>query len=442
MANEIPDFTVKTRPIDPTALATILQRKAEMEQQQRNLQQQRQDQMIAGIAPAIEAGQHIATNMMSLSEKRNQAKGLSDLTNLLSQPEPSTPSPTASSSALPTQGTFGVQPSPEQVNDVQNQTQARQRALVTALAQANPDEFTKKMLDQQFSEPKASLSLEQKDVLHNGEPTTALFDKTTGNYYDASNKQQLTGTIKPYSPANDTELTDADRKRLGPLAQAVIEGRATPSALVNARGNDKAKLSQLAAEKDPSFDLSLAPQRIATRKDFSSSGKSGQALTSLNTVMGHLDTLNNAADKLDNKQVTKYNTIANYVKNNIGKPEVKQFNAAKVMVVSELGKIAQGSGVVTNEERKQFDDQISDASSPEQVKGVTKTWIDLMKSRTDALKANWNQTMPGIQPPVPFINDKTKKILVKRGYNPNTLEPNDSASNDKVDAFFADLLKK
>jgi hypothetical protein len=441
MAN-IPDFTNKQPMIDPMAIANILQRRSEIEYKQQQDAQNRRDQLLAGIAPAIEAGQHIASTMMDMAAKRNQAKGLTDLTTLMTAPPIAPPAPTASSNAIPEVGTFGVQPSPEQNQGYQQSLQDRQKAMVSAYARANPEDFTKQASKVMFPEDKA-VDLEQKEVLFNGTPTIALFDKHNANYYDASTKQVLKGDIKPYSPAQDTELTDKDRQELGGLADAIIEGRASPNALVSARGARKEKLSRIVAEKDPSFDLSLAPQRMAIRKDFTPSGKSGQALTSLNTVIGHLDTLNSAADKLDNAQVTKYNSIQNYVKSNIGKPEVKQFNAAKVMVVSELGKIAQGSGVVTNDERKQFDEQIAASSSPEQVKGVTSTWMDLIKSRTDAIKSNWTQTMSNVKPPVPFINDKTKKILVKNGYNPDTLEKNGPGqSNDKVDAFFQSLLRK
>jgi hypothetical protein len=155
-----------------------------------------------------------------------------------------------------------------------------------------------------------------------------------------------------------------------------------------------------------------------------------------------LDTLAETSKKLDNAAIPKYNTIKNYVKNNIGKPEVKQFNAAKIMVVSELGKVAQGSGVVSNEERAQFSKEIDDASSPDQVRGVTETWLDLIKSRTDALKSTWGQTMGDNPSPTPFINNKSKKILQKHGYNPDTLEKNATGSSDKADAFFAALLRK
>lgn len=438
MANG-PDFTVKTKSLDAGVVADVLQRKRQIENEQNQSSLNTFNDRMKRITDAITAGQTVASNMMALAEKRNQIAGTKELTGLLQQPTPQPPAPIASSSALPEAGSFPVQPSPEENAAYQDKIQVRNAALLAALVKANPKEVTQEFAKTQFAQP-AKPDFQAKTVLYNGIPTEAGFDPRNNRFVDVQTQQPLTGKIEPYNSLNTpTDVTDEDRKRLTPLAKAVVEGRALPAALVNARGTDKVKLSQIAAELDPQFDLSLAPQRIAVRKDFASAGRSGQALTSLNTVIGHLDTLDGKINALDNKQIAKLNSVVNYVKSNIGRPEVSGFLAAKSLVNAELAKVAQGSGVVTNEERKEFSTALDSASSPDQAHEVILTWMDLMKSRVDSMKSNWSQTMGDMEPPTPFINEKSKAKLIKHGYDPKTLEKVQSASGSSrppLDSFF------
>ncbi len=217
MATDIPDFRNHNTPIDPMAIANVLQRRSEIEYRQNKDAQDRRDALLAGVAPAIEAGQHIASSMLDLANKRNQAKGVSDLSNLLTAPPITPPAPTASSSAIPS-GSFPVQPSPEQNAGYQQSLQDRQNAMVQAIARANPSKFTDQASKAIFKEtPEAKpLDLQSKQITHNGEPTEALFDKTTGNYYDPATKQPLTGKITPYgmssAMAEQRQLSRIDKQ--------------------------------------------------------------------------------------------------------------------------------------------------------------------------------------------------------------------------------------
>jgi hypothetical protein len=420
---DIPDFRVQTPAIDPTAFATVLQRRRQIEDQNSQAEQERKDNRLTRILAAVQGGQAIAKNMMDLADKRSQSQGRAALEGIMTSPEPQPPAPMAQSSMAPTSEPFPVAPSTEQVQDYSNAVTDRRKRLLSALVQANPDEVTKQMAQMAFPEASKGVapSYEAKDILYNGKPMKANYESHTGAYTDPMTGGTLTGDIQPYSPADNTEITDKDRSELMPLAKAIVEGRATPSALTNTRGSRKEKLARLAAEIDPSFDLSMASQRGAIRRDFTT-GNSAKALTSLNTVIGHLDTLNAASDALDNTNFPKFNSLENYLKKNTGKADVQKFTAAKNLVDSELGKVAQGSGVVTNEEREQFSRNLGAASSPAQVKGVIATYVDLMKSRTDSLKSNWEQAMPGVSTPIPVLNNHSRVVLKKYGYNPNTME--------------------
>lgn len=292
------------------------------------------------------------------------------------------------------------------------ETQDTEEGLISVLNSA-----AKEVRDTQPEVPKPDKPLYYTDTGRG--ITYRAGDETRANVTDIP----ANADVRPLNiQGQDIELTDADRKSLMPLAKALVEGRATPGQMVNARGMAKQKITMLAAEIDPNFDFTQMPTRQKVRNDFAPNGTMGKALTSLNTVIGHLDTMGEAANKLNNKALVKYNSLGNYISKNIGNPEVTNFNAARNLVIGELGKIAQGTGVVTNEERTMFQKDLENSNSIEQINGVVNTYMDLIKSRTDAIKGNWTQTFPMTQPPIPFINEKAKAKLIKHGYDPISLE--------------------
>lgn len=160
---DIPDFTNKNRPIDPMAIANILQRKAEIEQNQRNIEQKRKDDLLAGIAPAIEAGQRIAGSAMAMAEKRNQKKGLEDLTDIVSTPPPTDPTELAQ----------------------------RQRDLTSALARTDKDEFVKAAMKQTFPADDKTFAPQAitYSSIKTGKPEIAIM--RNGNLYYPNTDEQI-----------------------------------------------------------------------------------------------------------------------------------------------------------------------------------------------------------------------------------------------------------
>lgn len=68
------DFRVRTPAIDPTAFANVLQRKQQMENEQQRYEQERKDNRLKRITDAIMAGQNIASNMLTIADKRGELK--------------------------------------------------------------------------------------------------------------------------------------------------------------------------------------------------------------------------------------------------------------------------------------------------------------------------------------------------------------------------------
>lgn len=427
------DYTYKLGLND--SILSGLQRKAQIEQAA--AAETKQQEKAQWLQVAKFSSKAVSNNIEYTKQKQKQ-----DFINTLSDSLASQLTPLGASQIFQNQapGTIGPRNQTSKTIPVAS-FDPQKSDMVRAAVQLNPEAFSQQYAESIFNKPKP-LALQVKSVLVDGNPTEASFDPATNSWFDTNN-QKITGKITPLSQQVAGELTEADRRRLMPLAKAVVEGRASPSTLVSARGAEKEKLSLLAAEIDPNFDLSLAPQRIATRKDFSSGGKSGQSLASLNTALGHLDTMVESGTKLNNSQLKLWNRVKNTAKRETGDPAVDKMLAARDAVTSELGRVFQATGVVTDSERHEFRARLSEASSPEQIRAVAETWIDLLKSRTDTLKANWEQSMGGNEPPVPFINTKTKRVLEKHGYDAKTLEKTDqiSSGGDMSKMSTADLIK-
>ncbi len=435
------DFNFKSQ-IDPTAIAGLAQRQAQTQAEMDQQASQQKMKMIQEVAQSV--GSLVSSSIEASKKRQNEdflkKYAASQVPNqMMPQQGPGMPA-----QAGPIYGAEQTLPS------VSTPDYAGQNAAKAAVAM-NPAQFAKDLSATFTQTPLQKAEAEKnhyqsiKDRQLTGPttaPTQALVNRAAGilkitapdmaGMSEQQSNQWLDnakGQLPQLSASNPGELTDDDRRRLKPLARMIGEYRVKdPSTLVSARGAEKEKLSMVLAEDYPNVNLQNYATQSKLRNDYTPSGTSGKSLTALNTVIGHLDTLQSKLESLDNAEVTKYNTVGNWAAKNVGKPEVSGFNAAKTLVDGELGKIVQGSGVVTNEERRQFKEDLDSASSPAQAKEVIATWMDLMKSRTDAIKANWTQTMGDTKAPVPFINDKAKKILIKRGYNPDTLEKMDPSA--------------
>lgn len=176
---------------------------------------------------------------------------------------------------------------------------------------------------------------------------------------------------------------------------------------------------QAAAILDPSFDASQYAIRKSLRQDFTS-GKSAQAITSLNTVIGHLDTLSKRADELKNKLLPSYNRAANAVLSETGNPAVKNFEIARNAVADELLKVFRSTGG-TESEVQAWKQQIDSSGSPEQLKGAVNQALELLGSRVAALQ---NQYERGLGKPkdFQFFTAKSREILKRLGANAESME--------------------
>lgn len=142
---------------------------------------------------------------------------------------------------------------------------------------------------------------------------------------------------------------------------------------------------------DPSFDAINYNTRASTRRDFAS-GPSAKNVTSLNTVMGHIEALKNAGEALQNGQIPLVNSAVNMIKNATGNPEVNNFQTAADAVADELERAFRGSaGAVTG--IRNWRERLNPSASPAQQQGAWKEMAALLDSRIEALGDQYSRGM-------------------------------------------------
>lgn len=186
-----------------------------------------------------------------------------------------------------------------------------------------------------------------------------------------------------------------------------------------------------AQDYDHSFSPSQYDIRQNVKKSFAS-GQDSQNMTSLNTAIGHLDSLRDAGEKLDNFGgiTTPLNIVANAYESATGDPRVNDFNERANAVATELTRAFRGSGGAEADVtawRKNLPVNGSPAQQQEAIDGA----IDLLSSRISSLKDKYKNGM-GKQSDFQFLNDKARGILINMGYDPNKIENGTKAKDSRL----------
>ena len=174
-----------------------------------------------------------------------------------------------------------------------------------------------------------------------------------------------TGTMPPLGMGK--KAADARTQILNRAQQISTGGGATPA---------EAATNVVGAKQD------VAAQ-TATLKDFSA-GPSSKRVTANNTALNHLETLDKLADSLANSDIRVVNAAGNAFAKATGSSAPTSFDAAKQLVASEVIKaVTQNGGGVT--ERQEAAKNFASAGSPEQLKGITQTYRDLLGGQLTTL---------------------------------------------------------
>jgi hypothetical protein len=167
------------------------------------------------------------------------------------------------------------------------------------------------------------------------------------------------------------------------------------------------EINRLAQEQGKVYDAGQFKIRSKTRQDFIT-GQQGKAVQSMNVAVDHLDTLQEAATALNNKDFRLFNQVANMYSNNTGSPAVTDFNGVKTIVGSEVAKAISG-GATALGDREEIRAEISAANSPAQLSSLIHKYQKLLAGQVKGLKQTYEGA--GLTDFDKKLLPRTKKVL-------------------------------
>lgn len=143
--------------------------------------------------------------------------------------------------------------------------------------------------------------------------------------------------------------------------------------------------------RDMASQVVMAGQDTAAQKavvkDFTS-GKAAVATRSFNTAIDHLETMDKLATALQNGDTRAFNSVGNFFAKQTGTAAPANFEAAKAIVGGEVAKALTGANMALKD-REEIRDAIIASSSPEQLRGVLKTFRQLLGGQLNSLNIQY-----------------------------------------------------
>jgi hypothetical protein len=197
-------------------------------------------------------------------------------------------------------------------------------------------------------------------------------------------------TTAPVNPAAATPATTTPAATpIKSIAQQVLDGD-IPFPTGHNMVQKQAMLNQvnaLAQEQGKIYDQGLYKRRNETESKFTT-GKQGDTVRSMNVAIDHLDTLQQAANALNNGQLPIFNSIANDYAKRTGQAAPTNFESVKSLVADEVTKAIMG-GATALGDREKADAAINAAQSPQQLAGVINQYQHLMAGQLSGLKQQY-----------------------------------------------------
>jgi hypothetical protein len=159
---------------------------------------------------------------------------------------------------------------------------------------------------------------------------------------------------------------------------------------LSSMGGRREQAINWAIQYDPGFDQKTYNERYNAVNRWAT-GPQGQNLTSVNTSINHLDTLQEAARDLASHDVRIVNAAQNRIATEFGRPGVTSFEGVRDIVADELVKSVIGSAG-SQEDRQNMRNTLRSANSPEQLAGMIQYYEKLMAGRVSEMKRNYVET--------------------------------------------------
>ncbi len=241
-----------------------------------------------------------------------------------------------------------------------------------------------------------------------------LEQTASGALVDARSKQPVDPeTIKPGSMQTGTTVNQEAARA---TAEAIYEFRQPPLsgyALRSGSGPQILKeLQEIGQERGRPFD---AKQYYPAKTLMDGYGRTtpnspGGQLNSINTATQHMDQLRELAVALQNKSIPAANVGLNYVKTQLGHPEVTNFDQAAAIVGDEVIKAVVGGGAAVYD-REGIQKRLSNTKAPEQILQGLDTLKGLMGGRANTMLKQWSSL--GLDPDqwVSKLTDETRDAV-------------------------------
>ncbi len=189
------------------------------------------------------------------------------------------------------------------------------------------------------------------------------------------------------SEATGQEFLDLLEPGQAVLVKAVADGRMQLSDL-RGRG-EQAKIAQLVNQYDPAFKAYSGKNIAFVEKDFTS-GPTSKNITSINTAIGHLGSLEKLGEAMQNGDMKTANRLLNAAKTEFGNPNATNYELAQIAVGEELMRTFRGVGASVTE-AEQWKSKLDGSMTPQQMRNVVKTAAELLESRISAIDSQWKR---------------------------------------------------
>lgn len=217
----------------------------------------------------------------------------------------------------------------------------------------------------------------------NGAPASGIGFPTDPKTGEPLQGQDLLANLQKTNPA------------AAAMVQAIIRGDASVT------GRNLQKYLPVAAMVDPTLSQFNYDARKATALDFSSKGKNGANIKSLETVGGHIEKMIESYNKLGNQWSPEYNSIKNWFNTKLGAGAFSKFETYATGVANELGTVFRSYGM-SDSEINSWRKQISTSASPEQFSENMSALLDMLKTRKEAIASQYRNGMGKDLPPETF----------------------------------------
>jgi hypothetical protein len=193
--------------------------------------------------------------------------------------------------------------------------------------------------------------------------------------------------------------------------KALKEGRmAIPSGFAVSKPYWQQMLGKLAVY-DPKFDLVDASARSKMRAS-ATSGDLSKQMRTLGTAIGHVDHLNSMVDDLHNFDgiATPLNHFKRGMDMATGQNHYTNFDTAAPAVAGEVNKLFVG-GSGDKDGRHEFREPLNSTRSPSQLHGAMAQMMDLMDSRANEIRQQYQRGMGTTKDPFEMYAPETAKAL-------------------------------